>query len=251
MQFLCGWLKKRQPKWTQHLTIAGKLVSTSRNANGTSRKNAPAVDTLSCIAILQCDADGNIAYTPIKTENTTIYIEHEEWPQIDRVHFRSLEDLLEALESNGFKQVPGEMDTVERARSPQPRFPATLQEQLTQPGMFMLDRRYSFQKRTLIDREGSPEPLLRQTTPPGQQQAINRTAGCQADTLLQGLAFGIVQVEQFCALGPFGEVFVAGFQLIDQLFIQCCNPQPDFTGRHFVDGPVSYTHLTLPTIYSV
>ncbi|PYY70875.1 hypothetical protein CRX42_09150 [Pseudomonas jessenii] len=102
-------------------------------------------EDFSYLAILYCDANGDIGYTPIKTDNTLIHIEHEAWPNIDQVRFNSLESLLDALESNGFKQVPGEMDSIELPWSSYPDLPTTLQEQLNEPGMFMLDRRYKFQ----------------------------------------------------------------------------------------------------------
>jgi len=102
-------------------------------------------ENFSYLAILYCDTNGDIGYTPIKTDNTIIYIEHEEWPNIDHVRFKSLESLLDALESNGFKQVPGMMDSIELPWSSYPDLPTTLQEQLNKPGMFMLDRKYSFQ----------------------------------------------------------------------------------------------------------
>jgi hypothetical protein len=102
-------------------------------------------ENLSYLAILYCDANGDIGYTPIKTDNTLIYIEHEEWPNIDHVRFKSLDSLLDALESNGFKQVPGMMDSIGLPWSSYPDLPTTLQEQLNEPGMFMLDRLFKFQ----------------------------------------------------------------------------------------------------------
>ncbi|MGF6091726.1 hypothetical protein [Pseudomonas sp. 18173] len=99
----------------------------------------------SYLAILYCDANGDIGYIPIKTDNPLIHIQHEEWPTIDNVRFKSLDNLLEALESNGFKQIPGEMDSIELPWSSHSDLPTTLQEQLNEPGMFMLDRDYRFQ----------------------------------------------------------------------------------------------------------
>lgn len=99
----------------------------------------------SYLAILYCDANGDIGYIPIKTDNALIHIQHEEWPEVDNFRFKSLDNLLEALESNGFKQVPGKMDSIELPWSSHPDLPTTLQEQLNEPGMFMLDRLYRFQ----------------------------------------------------------------------------------------------------------
>jgi len=100
---------------------------------------------ISYVAILYCDRDGEIAYVPVKVNNGTLYLEHEQWPLLDRVPFKSLESLITALEDNGFKQVAGEMDTVEMSSVPFPVLPRTLQEQLIEPGIFMLDRHYFFQ----------------------------------------------------------------------------------------------------------
>ncbi|KPU60667.1 hypothetical protein AN403_4407 [Pseudomonas fluorescens] len=102
-------------------------------------------EDFSYLAILYCDANGDIGYIPIKTDNTLIYIQHEAWPKIDNVRFKSLDNLLDAQESNGFKQIPGEMDSIELPWSSYPDLPTTLQEQLNEPGMFMLDRLYRFQ----------------------------------------------------------------------------------------------------------
>ncbi|KRA95919.1 hypothetical protein ASD91_05655 [Pseudomonas sp. Root68] len=99
----------------------------------------------SYLAILYCDASGNIVYVPIKTDSTLIYIEHEEWPNIDHVRFKSLETLLDALKSNGLKQVPGKMDSIELPWSSYPDLPTTLKEQLNEPGIFILDHMYRFQ----------------------------------------------------------------------------------------------------------
>lgn len=117
----------------------------SNEARNSAFKTLWKEENLSYLAILYSDNNGNIGYTPIKTDNTLIYIEHEEWPNIDNIRFNSLDSLLDALESNGFKQVPGMMDSIVLPWSSYPDLPTTLQEQLSEPGMFMLDRLYRFQ----------------------------------------------------------------------------------------------------------
>jgi hypothetical protein len=115
-----------------------------------NKTREPALKTLwekehfSYMAILYCDTNGDIDYLPIKTDNTILYVDQKYWPNIDRVPFNSLEQLLEALESNGFKQVPGQLDSIEIPWSSYKDLPKSLQEQLTEPGMFMLDRDYHF-----------------------------------------------------------------------------------------------------------
>jgi hypothetical protein len=101
-------------------------------------------ERISYVAILYCDGNGNIACAPIKVENATLYIEQRQWPALDRVPFKTLEDLLTALEQNGFKQIPGTMDTVEKSAVSYPKRPTNIREQLDEPGVFMLDRQYSF-----------------------------------------------------------------------------------------------------------
>lgn len=64
---------------------------------------------------------------------------------------------------------------------------------------------------------------------------FRRTAGSQAHTLLQTFALGIVQVIQLCIRGPLGQILIAGFQFVDQLFIDRSNAQPHFAGRHFIN----------------
>lgn len=117
----------------------------SDEARNSALKTLWKEEDFSYLAILYCDAHGTIGYTPIKTDNTLIYIQQEEWPKIDDVRFKSLDDLLAALESNGFKQIPGEMDNIELPWSSHSDLPTTLQQQLNEPGMFMFDRLYKFQ----------------------------------------------------------------------------------------------------------
>lgn len=69
-----------------------------------------------------------------------------------------------------------------------------------------------------------PETLLGQAAPPGQQHTVDRIAGRQPYPLLQALALGVVQVEQLGVLGALGQVFVAGFQLVDQFFSCAATP---------------------------
>ncbi|MFS2198538.1 hypothetical protein [Pseudomonas sp. Pseusp3] len=117
----------------------------SDEARNSALKTLWKEEDFSYLAILYCDANGDIGYIPIQTDNTLIHIQHEEWPEVDNVRFKSLENLLEALESNGFKQLPGEMDSIELPWSSYSDLPTTLQEQLNEPGMFILDRDYRFQ----------------------------------------------------------------------------------------------------------
>ena len=44
-----------------------------------------------------------------------------------------------------------------------------------------------------------------------------------------------MQVEHFGGLGLGGQVFIAGLQLIDQLFVESGNPQPHFASGHLVN----------------
>ena len=45
-----------------------------------------------------------------------------------------------------------------------------------------------------------------------------------------------MQVEQLSVPGPFSQILVAGFQLINQFHVNGSNPQPDFSGGHFING---------------
>lgn len=96
----------------------------------------------SYLMVLYRAGSGEITQAPITLENGGFRVSIDEYPDINTCLFSHLEDLLQVLDEYGFTQVPGALDHIQYTGQ---KLPSTLDEQLSEPHMFLLCRRYAFQ----------------------------------------------------------------------------------------------------------